>query len=156
MTARGGSAYDTLEMMKISKPKSKAISIIACLLALPAIGVLLTLPHWCFPVSTAEITYNGKPSLGSRLYRISNGELLLKVQNQKDRTYLIAPKSKKVYSPNGTNLLPFLGAVFIVHLDQGGVDLEYTAKTDLHPNIVAGTNFIEFTGFSGGRIRAAW
>ena len=107
-------------------------------------------------VPTAQIIYNGKTSAASRLYRARNGELLLRVSEPKEYAYLITPKEQKVYSPNFSNFSFFPYAAFVEHNDQGGIDLEYTAKTDVTPNIVAGKGFIEFTDLRKKRIRVSW
>jgi hypothetical protein len=142
--------------MKMDRSRRKLKLIVASVLIIFALGFCLTLPHWWLAVSTAQIVYNGKPSHNSRLYRSSSGELLLQVSEPNEFAYWITPRNRKVYSPNSTNLSFFSFAAFVEHNDQYGVDLEHTAKTDINPKIVGGSNFIEFTSLEKQRVRVAW
>ncbi len=146
----------TIKHMKTDKAKGKLKFIVTSLMLVFTVGFCFTLPHWWLSVSTAQIVYNGKPSLGSRLYRSMNGELILRVSEPNEFAYWIIPKSKEVLSPNFSNFSFYPFAAFVWHTDQYGVDLEYTAKTDINPKIVAGSNFIEFTSLRKKRIKAAW
>ena len=141
--------------MRINRLKRKP-KIIALLSALLAVGLFITLPHWWLRVSTAQITYNGKPSLGSQLYRSKSGELILQMSEPNEFAYWITPKAKKVYTPNSSNFSFFPFAALVTHNDQYGVDLEHTAKTEIDPQIVTGSNFIEFTSLEKKRVRVAW
>lgn len=149
--------------MKIDRAKSKLKFVMSAFVIafaagaiVFAVGLYLTLPHWWLVVSTAQVVYNGKLSPSSRLYRSGNGELILKVSEPEEFAYWILPRDKEVLSPSASNFLFYPFAAIVRHPDQYGVNLETSAKTDLNPEIIAGSHFIEFTGLRRKRIKVTW
>lgn len=146
--------------MAPQRNKKKVRLAIVLVLASPLLALGLVISwypdsHWCWQVSGAQILYNGKPSLDSRLYAVGDGQLILRATAPESREYIIAPNEKKVYYPNGGNYRYFpLGALRLK--TEAGIDLDYTPKSDVDPKIVAGQHFIEFTSLRKQRVRVSW
>ncbi len=142
--------------MKINKLRNKHKLIATSLLAVLFAGFSFIGPHWWSRVSSANVIYNGKTSPASRLYRAQNGEFVSKLEEPNESGYWIMPKNKLVCTASPSNFSYYSLAAFVVHNDQYGVDLTYTAKTGINPNIVFRRNSVAFTGLRKQRIQVTW
>ena len=147
------------------------VVVIVCLLGL---GVFLLFHRssqsaaspWFDRVSSAQITYDGRPS-PSQLYRRGDGRMiLLLIQEEGSLAYYIVPSDKKVFfrPPNSLVISPEsvrdkLGG----NPAPPGVDLGYvqgiksgSIKDDTNSRMVGGTNYIGFHSLDAKRVNVRW
>ena len=123
------------------------------------VAYFATADHWWWKVRSARVTYNGAQSPNARVYRSSDGRLLVNLGTNGDYAYQVyyaSPGKKWIVADSPTQSLYFLpGVVLSENVPPPNVGMG-GAKIETNPELVVRDRSLEFTTMKLARVRVEW
>jgi hypothetical protein len=98
-------------------------------------ATVLTTDHWWKALGEARVTYQGRNSAGSAVYRSQEGNILIRLQGEAGPSLYLVDYSREAPPLN---------------------TLMQSAKIEVDPQLVIEQRAVEFNSFEKRRVRVAW
>lgn len=116
-----------------------------------ATGVILTASHWWKKLPTAKVALNGQPTPASNVYRSSDGNLLVSLE---DGMYIVFTQSHEIATTSPSNFW-FLPGFAYSRSEIPPFALMNPVKS-VDPALSVGNGVVEFNSTEGARVNISW
>ena len=120
-------------------------------------GILLISHYGWVQISSAKVTQNGESLDNGKVYRSSNGDILISFGiNENHSSYIFYPERSLIGIPNG-NQFAYLPMFAFSKDELPPVVLSTNrVKIEHDMNIIVGNNSVEFTISNGARVQVSY